>query len=328
MRAWLLNQLDGIQNIHLADAAMPQPAANEVVLALDYAALNPADRYLAEAQYPAKPALPHILGRDGIGKVSSIGAGVEGIRVGDRLVILRSEIGVNRAGTFAEHVAVPTESLVTKPEGWTDEQAAAAPLVYLTAYQALTQWGELPASGVVLVTGASGGVGVASIQLAKAMGLRVVGLSRSEAKQRELKQLGADATFDPQDATWTKQARGFLDKTKVDLIIDNIGGSLLPQAIELLGMNGRVSVVGRLAGSVPDFNTATLFFRRLRIGGVAVGTYTPAESRAAWNQLLALMNKTGARPVIDRVFPFGELPHAFERLERGPMGKILISIQS
>lgn len=328
MKAWLIDELRGIDALRIADVPDSQPGKSEAVLTLNFAALNPADRYLAEAQYPAKPALPHILGRDGIGTVTAVGIRVKNVRVGEKRVILRSEVGVNRAGTFAEKVAVPVESLVPKPEGWSDEQAAAAPLVYLTAWQALTQWGELPENGTVLITGASGGVGVAATQLAKSIGLRVIALSRSEQKQQELKHLGADYTYNPEDTEWSRQARAALGNARIDLVIDNIGGTLFPKTIELMGMHGRVSVVGRLAGPVPEFNTATLFFRRLRVGGVAVGTYTAAESQQAWKSLLEVLEKTNAKPVVDQVFSFNRLPEAFERLERGPMGKVLISVPS
>ena len=190
MKAWLIDRLEGIEHLHLADVPDPKPAAGEAVLQLDYAALNPADRYLAENQYPAKPPMPHVLGRDGMGTIVAVGPGVNQFKVDDRALILRSEIGVNRAGTFAEKVAVPVESLALIPSGWSDEQAGGAALVYLTAYQALSQWGELPPS-VVLITGASGGVGVATTQLAAAAGHTVVALSRSEQKRNELKQIGA-----------------------------------------------------------------------------------------------------------------------------------------
>src|SRR6185437_331346 len=126
---------------------------------------NPADRYLAEGQYPAKPPFPHILGRDAIGTIVELGSGVTNWKVGDRAVVLRNDVGVNRPGTLAEKVAVPAESLAVAPAHWTPEQSAGAALVYLTAYQAITQWPDLPPAANVLITGASGGVGVASIQL-------------------------------------------------------------------------------------------------------------------------------------------------------------------
>ena len=328
MKAWLLDRLEGIDKLRLTDASDPEAAPNEVVLQVHYAALNPADRSLAEAQYPARPPLPHVLGRDGVGSVTQVGPDVNDIRIGDRFAVLRGEVGVSRWGTFAERVAVPVESLVPVPAGWTEQEAAGATLVYLTAYQAITQWPDIPEGATVLVTGASGGVGVASVQLAAAMGHMVVGLSRDADKARRVKELGATAVFDPQDKAWRKRAKELLGGNGVDLAIDNIGGTLLPDVIETLGQNGRVSVVGRLAGPVPSFYTATLFFRRIRIGGVAVGTYENAEARAAWAEILKLMARTGARPLVDSVHPFEELPKAFERLARGPMGKVLLHVTS
>jgi NADPH2:quinone reductase len=291
---------------------------------MTYAALNPADRYLAQGEYPAKPPLPHILGRDGTGTIVATGPGVEGHPVGEKRAILRGEVGVSRWGTFAQLVATPAESLIEIPDGWTEPQAGSASLVYVTAFQALSQWEDLPKQSVVLISGASGGVGVASAQLGKAMGHTVIGLSRGEEKRATLKSLGMDLALDPGDAQWRKNLSEFLGTRKVDLAIDSLGGTLFNQLIATLGDRGRVSVVGRLAGEVPQFNTATLFFRRIRIGGVAVGAYTNQESRHAWKSSVDLLNKTGSRPLIDHVFEFGELPAAFEKLAQGPMGKVLI----
>ena len=145
MKAWLIDAFTGIGGLRVAEAPEPAPQAGEVILQVRYAALNPADRYLAEGQYPAKPPLPHILGRDGVGTVVQ-GAGEEpGIRAGGQYAILRGEVGVNRSGTFAERVAVPVQNLVEIPPGWSEPEAAGATLVYLTAYQALTMWGAVAA---------------------------------------------------------------------------------------------------------------------------------------------------------------------------------------
>ena len=187
-----------------------------------------------------------------------LGAGVQGHSIGQKRAILRGDMGVSRWGTFAELVAVPAESLIEIPEGWTEEQAGSASLVYVTAFQALTQWEDLPAQAVVLVSGASGGVGVASTQLGVAMGHTVIGLSRGSEKHATLKSLGAALVLDPADPQWRKTLAEFLGKRKVDLAIDSVGGTLFPQLIATLGDRGRVSVVGRLAGEVPQFNTATL----------------------------------------------------------------------
>jgi NADPH2:quinone reductase len=325
MKAWLLEGLGGLDKLKLSDSA-PDPRAGDgdVVLHVHYAALNPADRYLCEGQYPARPTFPHILGRDGMGDVIEVGGGVSGgWKVGDRALVLRSDVGVNRPGTLAEKVAVPAESLARIPAGWDEKESAAGALVYLTAYQALTQFGELPRGSVVLITGASGGVGVASIHLAAAMGLRPIGLSRGTSKVEALKKFGAVGVFDPNDATWRKKLKESL-AVKVDLAIDNIGGELFNDIIDTLGNNGKVSVVGRLAGPVPQFNTASLLFRRITIRGVVVSGYTAAESQQVWAKVVSLLDSASKRPVVDSVYPFERLLDAFERLRQGPLGKVLL----
>ena len=331
MKAWLLNIIgDGIDKLRIAEVPdPPPPGAGQVIVDVHFAGLNPADRYLAENQYPAKPKLPHILGRDAMGVVSAVGPDVTSFKVGDKIIVLTGEAGINLPGTFAQKLLAPADTLTPVPRGWSDEQAAGAPLVYLTAHQAIYQWDELPQTGgVVLVTGASGGVGIACLQLAKLMGHTVVALSRSAEKSAKLRELGADLTFDPTNANWKKSLKEQLGKRRVDLAIDMIGGALFSDVIDTLGNRGRVSVVGRLAGPVPSFNTATLFFRRIRIGGVAVHAYSVAKAHAAWGELHSMRARAtdSLMPVVDSVFDFADLKQAFARLAQGPMGKVLIRV--
>lgn len=327
MKAWLLDSQTGLSALRLVtDAAEPVPGPGEVVLAVELASLNPADRYLADGQYPARPAFPHILGRDAVGTVVAVGAGVTSVAPGAKRAILRGEVGVSKPGTLAERVAVPEDVLVEVPPGWSNAQAAGAPLVYLTAYQAITQWTDLKPGGVVLVTGASGGVGLATVQLAAAMGFVPVGLSRDAAKYDAIRDNGARLALSPDDKDWSKQLYAECGKRPVTLAVDNIGGKLFPEVIDTLAQDGRVSVVGRLAGTVPEFNTGTLFFRRVRIGGVAVGTYTAPQAQAAWREVVRLLDASKRSPLIDRVFPLEELLPAFERLRSGPLGKVLVRV--
>jgi NADPH:quinone reductase len=318
MRAWLLKSFDGIKDLELVqNAPDPKSTASEVILQMRYAALNPADRYLAEGQYPAHPPLPHVLGRDGVGTI----LGTNQMRM-----VLRGEVGVSRWGTLADRVVVPETDLLEIPAGWSLEESAGAALVYLTAYQALIQWSDLDLAGKnILITGASGGVGVACVQLAKALGAHIFAMSRSEEKGKQLRLLGADEILDPTNDQWVAYVKKQL-KQRIDLAIDNIAGPLFSQLLEVMNQNGRISCVGRLAGPVPHFNTASIFFRRLRIGGVAVGTYGREEAHAAWNEIVKLLAKTGSRPIVDSVWPMEDVPKAFARLHEGPMGKVLVQI--
>ncbi len=328
MRAWVIDSFDGVEKIRQADVNDPQPGSGEVLLRMKISALNPADAFLAKGQYPARPPMPHILGRDGVGEIVAVGAGVKNVRVGEVAGILRCDVGVTVWGTLAEKTVVPAASLAPVPGGWSIEQMAGAPLVFLTAWQALTQWNvpvaPPPSETVLLVTGASGGVGSASVLLGKSMGLTVVALSRSTGKGARLMELGADFVFDPSDPKLQDQVKTALAPRRVDLVVDNVAGKLFQTVVNMLGYGGRVSVVGRSGGAVPDFNTGTLFFRRARIGGVAVGDYTPESAQEAWKEIVARLDRAGKRPVIDQMFPFGQVKEAFARLAEGPMGKVLI----
>jgi NADPH:quinone reductase len=330
MRAWLMDSYEGTEKLRMGEVPDPRPGPEEVLLKMRFAGLNPADAFLAKAMYPAKPALPHILGRDGVGEVLSTRSNVENVRPGDTVGIIRCEAGVSTWGTLAELTVVPAASVVPVAKGWSLEEMAGAPLVYLTAWQALTQWSEPPApppaESVLLITGASGGVGTAAVHLGKSIGLIVVALSRSEEKRSRLLQLGANFTFDPADENLRQAVSAAIAPKKVDLVVDNVGGSLFNQVVAMLGYGGKISVVGRSGGAVPEFNTATLFFRRNRIGGVAVSDCTPQQAQTAWAEIVSRLDAAGRKPVVDTIFPFEEVKSAFRRLDEGPLGKVLVRI--
>ena len=330
MRAWLLESFEGVEKMQLREAADPQPGPDEVLLRVQFASLNPADAFLARAMYPANPPLPHVLGRDGVGEVVAAGSNVKNVRLGETVAVLRCDVGVSTWGTLAEKTAVPAASVAAVPKGWKLEEMACAPLALLTAYQALTQWSDPPAplapGSVVLVTGASGGVGIATIYLAKSMDLTVVALSRSAEKGAKLKALGADFVFDPSSPDVRSEVGKALAPKKVDLAVDNIGGAFFNQVIAMLGYGGRISVVGRSAGAVPEFNTASLFFRRNRIGGVAVSDFTPEAAQTTFQEIVRRLDAMGKRPVVDRIFPFEDVKQAFGRLGQGPMGKVVVRV--
>ena len=160
----------------------------------------------------------------------------------------------------------------------------------------------------------------------KSMNLTVVALSRSAKKREKLKKLGADFVFDPMDSNFMKSVTAALSPRKVDLAVDSVGGALLPQIVALLGYGGRVSIVGRSGGTVPEFNTSTLFFRRLRIGGISVGDFTAQEAYAAWEHIVGRLDAMGQRPQVDTIVPFEEVKIGFDRLAQGPMGKVLVQV--
>jgi NADPH2:quinone reductase len=141
-----------------------------------------------------------------------------------------------------------------------------------------------------------------------------------------VKELGADFVFNPAGENLHEAVLAAIAPKKVDLAVDNVGGSLFSQVVAILGRGGRISVVGRSGGVVPEFNTATLFSRRIRIGGVAVGAYTSEEAQGAWRQIIARLDIVQKRPVVDSIFAFEDLREAFVRLAQAPLGKVLVRI--
>lgn len=327
MRAWRFHSFDGIKTMTLDETPTPEPAAGEALIRVEFAALNPADNFLMQGKYPRPGKPPYSVGRDGVGTVEKCGPGCT-LAPGARVIVLRSDVGVSRPGTLAEYVCVPEASLAPLPAGWTPQEGAAGPLVHLTAWQALVDRGGLTAGQTVLINGASGGVGSAAIVQAKALGANVVALSGARDKWPKLKELGADIIVDTRAEDMEHQVKQALGGGRVDLVIENLGGPYLQKSINLVGVNGRICVIGLLAGFTSEVVLGHLIFKCISIHGLNVGAYTAAESQAAWAKIVETLDKAGQRPLIDRVFPMAECHEAFAHLAAGPVGKVLLDIQA
>jgi NADPH:quinone reductase len=327
MRAWKFDEFGKLENLKLVASPTPAPGPGEALVKLEFAALNPADHFLVLGKYPRPGTPPFSVGRDGCGVVEQP-APDSRFEKGDRVVVLRSDIGITRDGTLAEYVAVPEESLAPCPEQWTPEEGAAAPLVHLTAWRALVLQGDVDATKTVMVTGASGGVGTAAVQQAKALGARVVALSRSADKRAALAALGADVTVDSGAQDMEEQVKAALDGGRVDVVVENLAGPFLQKGLNLLAERGRIMVVGLLAGLKSEFVVGTVIFKQARIEGVQVGAYQPEESQEAWGQIVDTLDRAVMRPVVDRVFPMDQVQEAFAHLSSGPLGKVLIDVQA
>jgi NADPH:quinone reductase len=327
MKIWRFHEFGPIENLKLEEISTPTPGAGEALVKLHFAAINPADRFLVAKLYPRPGTPPLAVGRDGAGTIEQAPEG-SGLAVGDRVMLLRSDVGIQRDGTLAEYVTVPVESLVKIPEGWSDEQGAAGGLVQLTAWQALVTEGGLSPAGAagkhVLVSGASGGVGTAAVLQAKALGARVVALSRSEEKRKRLLEIGADFAFDSSDLDLPGLVKDALGGKQFDVVVDNLAGPYMDQYIAMTGFRGRICTVGMLAGVNVKFNIGKMIFKRIHICGIAVGSQTPAEARANFEQVVDVLDRAGQKPLVDRVYPFEQVQEAFAHLQKGPMGKVVV----
>lgn len=328
MKAWRFHEFGSVRNLRLEDAPDPEPAAGEALVRIEYAGINPADAFLIIGSYPGAGEPPLVVGRDGCGTIERAAEGGR-FKVGDRVVFLRSEVGVTRNGTLAQLTTVPDACLAPLPGGWSPEEGAGAGVVHLTAWIALVDECRVTPASRVLITGASGGVGTAALQQAKAHGCRVAALSRSPEKAEKLREMGADAVFDPSDAELVKKVKAALGPgpggaTGADIVIENVGGEYLQQSLNACAPGGRLALIGLLAGVRSEIELPTMLFNGLHIAGIFMGRLTPDTARQAWDGIVELLGRQGRRPIIDSVHPIDDVPAAFKRLREGPLGKVVI----
>lgn len=325
MRAWRFHEAGDIRNLVLEETDEPTAGPGEAVIRLTCAALNPADRYLVQGQYPRAGAPPFTPGRDGAGVVLRAAEGGR-FKAGDRVCVLGGLTGVSRQGTLAEQCSVPDEWLAPVPEGWTFEQAAAAPLVHLTAWRALIVCGELTGGETVLITGASGGVGTAAVFLAKSLGARVIALSRDADKRKTLEAMGADVALDSAAPDLEQQVKQAAGAVPVSLTVDTLGGHFLEKCIRMSAANGRIMVVGLLADLTAEVSIPLLIHKNLRLQGLSVSAFDAPDAADAWDAILECYEQSSKRPIISRIFTMEEVQDAFEHLRKGPLGKVIIHI--
>lgn len=327
MRALVTSSPGGWPNTRLTNVDLPEGKPDQVLVRIHAVGLNPADNFLIEGQYPGGPKPPFIVGRDASGIVIK-GDAKGQWKAGDAVVILQSTTTDLEHGTLCEQQWVAAENLAPKPDGWTDSETAAAPLVFQTAWKALVDVGGLLPNQHVVVTGASGGVGLAAVQLARAYGANVVALSRSSDKKRRLLDAGAHFVFTPDEPHLRQQICDSLHTKGVNLVVENVGGPSLAASVHLLGTYGRVSVVGLLAGVEGTIPIPALLFKRASIHGVLVTDDPPQKAQSSWKQIVEIMTKSGRRPIIDSSFPLEQAPAAFEKLRGNVFGKVIVEINT
>lgn len=325
MKAFLTESPGGWDATRIVDAPLTDGREDHVLVGIRAVGLNPADAFQIEGRYPGGPKPPFIAGRDAAGVVLR-GDPAGRWPTGEQVVLLQTSTSDFRHGTLCEQQWIAAENLARLPAGWNLTEGAAASLVYLTAWKALTGPAALEPGQVVLVTGASGGVGLAAVHLAAGLGATVVALSRSAAKQQRLLDQGAHFAFAPDAAHLKEKIADATGKKGVDVVVENVGGPLLTAAVHLLGVHGRISVVGVLAGIEAALPIPAFMFKRASLHGILVSDNTPADSLAAWSQVVDILRRTGRRPVIDRVFPFDQTRAAFDHLRGDVFGKVVVEM--
>ena len=335
MRAIVLHEPSDPANLRLEEVADPVPGEGEVGVRLRAAALNHRDVYICRGRY-AGLRFPIIPGSDGVGSIAAVGSGVDGVAVGDEVVINPSLewgddpraqgpawriLGLPDNGTFAELVKVPASSVVSRPAGLSDEEVAALPLAGLTAYRAVVTRGAVRPRDTVLIAGIGGGVATFALLIARALGARVLVTSGSDEKLERARGLGAAAAFNYATADWVAGVRAATEGKGADLVVDGTGGAAFNGALDAARPGGRVVTYGATTGPTPDFLVRRVFWKQLDVLGSTMGS--PDDFRG----LLDLFGAQGLHPVIDRVFPLAEAGAALLHMEQAAQfGKIVLNI--
>jgi NADPH:quinone reductase len=322
MKSYSLHVQGAQAVLQLGEAPRPEPGPGQVLLKMHAAALNrgefiPGGLIKAGASKPA--------GIEGAGEIVALGAGVGGLQPGQRVM-------GRCAGAFAEYALMDAREALPVPAGLAMDAAAAVPLVFLVVHDMLVLQGHLKAGQWLLVTGVSSGVGVASMQAAKALGAKVIGTSGSQDKLAKLKTMGLDIGLQTRQGDF---AAAVMDATAghgADLVVNTVGGSVFAECIACMAFEGRLATVGYVDRTLKaEIDIQALHAKRLTLFGVS-NKLRSAEQRAAGlpafvADLLPAIADGRIRPLVDRVFPFDELPAAQAYMEANRhLGKIVLKI--
>jgi NADPH:quinone reductase-like Zn-dependent oxidoreductase len=344
MRAAIINDHGNLDGIEVGDIDMPRVHANEILVQAKYAALNHLDYFVVKGWSGLNLEMPHVLGSDGSGIVQEVGAGVTEVQPGDAVTINPglscgkceaclsgnqnfcknfSIKGEHLRGTFAEFFTVPECNALKIPEGYLLEKAAAAPLVFLTAWRMLVTRAGIKPGEVVFIHGASGGVATAAIQLAKYLGATVIATTSSPAKVERAKQLGADNVIDYNEMP---DYSGFVfkeltGKHGVDVVLDSAGAKTFGTSVRLLKPNGRLVTCGATTGPTSDLDIRQVFWKQLNILGSTM------SNQKEFRDVMRLVFSGKVEPAIDKTFTLDQAREAEEYLVSGDQfGKVLIGI--
>ena len=322
MQAWLCESLSGPEGLVWKELPTPQPAPGEVRIAIRAASLNFPDILIVWGKYQFKPALPFVPGSEYAGVVEALGEGVVNLKVGDAVAAMGS------TGGFATHALAPAKQVLKLPPRFALEDAAAFALTYGTTHHALVDRAALKAGETVLVLGAAGGVGSSAIQVAKAMGAKVIAAASTDEKCTFCRDLGADATINYATQNLREALKELTAGKGPDVVYDPVGGDLAEPAFRSIAWRGRYLVIGFAQGGIPALPWNLALLKGASVVGVFWGDFIRREPGAFAQALAQLMGWHAqglVKPVIDARLPMTELPAAYARMgTRQVLGKLLL----
>lgn len=345
MKALVFERHGDLDNVQLLDVPTPVPGPGEVLVEIHAAALNRLDLWVLEGWPGLRLKLPHIMGSDGAGVVAAVGEDAGRFKPGDRVAInpticndpadLFARLGYDNMcddyalfgehvdGFYAEYAAVPQRNLLTLPDDVAFETAAAASLVFVTAWHSLITRGDLRPGESVLIVGAGGGVNTAAIQIAHLVGAGPIVVVGSSATKLALAQeLGADTVINRHEVDWSREVYRLTNKRGVDVVVDNVGAATFQNSLRALRRGGRLLTVGNSSGPRFEIDNRYLFGKHLTIIGSSMGTTVDYE------RVMDLVFRGRLRPVIDTVYPLEQGPTALRRLQDGDVvGKLVLRVR-
>jgi NADPH:quinone reductase-like Zn-dependent oxidoreductase len=342
MKTILFRQHGGPEVLEYTDFPTPEPKAGEVLVRLHAASLNRMDVLVRNGWPGLKLELPHINGADGSGDVAALGGGVTGFKAGDRVVINPNLgcggcefctegrdnlcrnwhlLGETVRGTYAEYVTIPVRQLYKLPKDFDAHQAAAAALVYQTAWHSLVKRGNLRAGEILLIVGAGGGVNTASVQIGKYIGAQVIVVGSDAEKLKKAESIGADILIDrSKEEDWSKAVFLATNKRGADVIVDNVG-TTFPLSFRAARKGGRILTVGNSGGPIFQIDNRFVFAKHLSLIGSTMSTL------ADFTEVLDLIVAGKLKPIMDRTFPLKDAAAAQEWLWKAEhFGKITLDI--
>jgi NADPH2:quinone reductase len=318
MKAIRVHEFGGPEVLKLEEVPTPRPAVGQVLVRIHAAGVNPYDTYMRNGVYAIKPPLPYTPGSDGAGVVEAVGEGVSKVKPGDRVYTAKTV-----TGAYAEYALTLESQVHPLPAKITYAQGAGVWVPYGTAYHALYQCTRARAGETVLIHGASGGVGIAGVQIARAMGLIVLGTAGTEKGLELVKREGAHRAFDHTKPGYLEQILKAGSGPGVDLILEMLANVNLGQDLKLLAPHGRVIVIGS-RGDV-TISPRDLMSRRGSVHAFTMWGVTEAEEKEIHAGLIAGLENGTLRPIIGKELPLAEAPRAHkEVLEPGAFGKIVL----
>jgi NADPH2:quinone reductase len=322
VRAVVCNELGPPELLRVEERPDPEPRSGQVVVDVEAAGVNYVDALFVAGQYQIKPPVPFVPGTESAGVVSSVGEGVSDLKVGQRVLVSAG------LGGFATKVAAAAPSVTVIPDVLDAARAATFTQSYSTCLYALRSRAGASPGESVLVLGAGGGVGLAAIGVARALGCRVLGVASTESKRAAALGAGAEAVIDPARESVKDAARAWAGGTGVDVVIDPVGGALAEPSLRALGDRGRYCVIGFAAGDIPSIPLNQVLLRNRTVVGIDWGIWAmqhPDDQRALLGDLLAMVAGGHIDPVRPNEYALDDVARALDDLlGRRVVGKIAL----